>query len=271
MPDFGIDIKNEKQKCCKYQTNKITFFLFDYAHTASEKLKVFCFFFSKKNIAQVKLRGVATLRLIATPVSSVKKEEKMEKFRSRKMCLLLYPLEDKTHKKALEFIKLNYDYACITHNQDKNEQGETKKSHVHVILRFTNAKWNTAIAEELGIAPNYIEKCRDLEKALEYLIHYNDDTKHQYDIEEVQGNLKGELKKKLANDGKDENIKAYELMDYIENYEGYIDEMQFFKYACELGMFDVARRSSYILLRLIDKHNHVLASVEFSEHKKNNF
>ena len=45
----------------------------------------------------------------------------MEKYRSRKFCLLLYPLEDETHNKALEYIKLNYDYALIVHDKDKNE------------------------------------------------------------------------------------------------------------------------------------------------------
>ncbi|MCI8670913.1 MAG: hypothetical protein HFI36_02605 [Bacilli bacterium] len=194
----------------------------------------------------------------------------MEKFRSRKMCLLLYPLEDESHKKAVDFIKLNYDYALIEHNQDKTEEGELKKSHTHIVVSFSNAKWNTAVAEELGITDNYIEKCRDMEKALEYLIHYNDDTKHQYDIEEVQGNLKSKLKKILLNDGKDENQKAYELFDYIDNYDGYIDEMEFFKYACEIGMYDVARRSAYVILRMIDKHNTILSNIEFSE-RQNGF
>lgn len=182
----------------------------------------------------------------------------MEKIRSRKFCMLLYPKEDKTHKNAIEFIKRNYDYAMIEHNQDLNEDGEIKKEHTHVVVSFPNAKWNTAIAEELGITPNYIEKCRDMEKALEYLIHYNDDTKHQYDIEEVQGNLKAKLKKILLNDGKDENQKAFELFDYINNYPGYINEIEFFQYACSIGMYDVARRSSSFILRAIDNHNEYL-------------
>lgn len=187
----------------------------------------------------------------------------MEKFRSRKMCLLLYPEEDLTHKKALDFIKLNYDYALIVHNQDKDDNGDLKKAHTHIVISFPNAKWNTAIADELGITTNYIEKCRSLENALEYLIHYNDDTKHQYDIEEVQGNLKSKLRQVILNDGKDENVKAYELIDYIDNFNGPIDEVEFFKYACEIGMYDVARRSSYILLRIIDKHNHKWINVEY--------
>jgi len=171
------------------------------------------------------------------------------------MCMLLYPLEDNTHKKALEFIKLNYDYAMIEHNQDKNENGELKKSHVHIVIAFPNAKWNTSVAEELGITPNYIEKCRDMDKALEYLIHYNDNTKFQYDIDDVQGNLKNQLKKILLNDGKDENQKVLELFDYIENYPYMIEEIDFFKYAASIGMYDVVRRSSYLFIRVIDKHN----------------
>lgn len=169
--------------------------------------------------------------------------------------MLLYPGEDETHAKAIEFIKLNYDYALIEHDKDVNDQGEFKKTHTHVVVSFTNAKWNTALAEELNIPINYIEKCRSFDNALGYLIHYNDDTKYQYSIDEVQGNLKAKLVQILQNDGKDENQKALELITYIENRPGLIDEASFFKYACEIGMYDVARRSSYILLRIIDRHN----------------
>lgn len=169
--------------------------------------------------------------------------------------MLLYPLEDETHKKALEFIKLNYDYAMIDHDQDLNEQGELKKTHTHIVVSFSNAKWNSAVAEELGITINYIQKCRSLDNALEYLIHFNDNEKHQYSIDCVQGNLKIKLKQIMINDGKNENDKALELFGYIEKHKGLISEMDFFKYACSIGMYDVARRSAYILLRLIDKHN----------------
>lgn len=190
----------------------------------------------------------------------------MEKFRSRKFCILLYPEEDETHKKALEYIKLNYDYALIVHDKDKNEVGELKKSHTHVVIATANAKWNTALSEELGIGENYIEKCRAFDNALEYLIHYNDDTKEQYDISEVKGPLKTKLEKILANDGKDENQKAEELIDFIRTYPGTLDEYVFIKYCCSLGMWDVFRRASYVFIRLIDKHNqHIDYS---SENKK---
>lgn len=179
----------------------------------------------------------------------------MEKYRSRKFCLLLYPLEDETHKKAIEYIKLNYDYALIVHDKDIDEEGSLKKIHTHVVISCQNAKWNSALAEELGIAPNYLAKCRNFENALEYLIHYNDNDKYGYDIDDVQGNLASRLKQIILNDGKDENTKAYELIDYIENYEGYIDICEFSKYCCSVGMWDVYRRASYLFIRIIDKHN----------------
>lgn len=191
----------------------------------------------------------------------------MEKFRSRKMCLLLYPLEDESHKKAIEYIKLNYDYALIVHDKDEDENGVLKKSHTHVVVSFPSQRWNTAIAEDLGITPNYIERCRSFSNALEYLIHYCDDTKYQYDIEEVQGNLKSELKKILNNDGKDENIKAFELIEYIENYDGPLYLGDFYKYACEKGVYDVARRSAVIMNKIIEIHNHQWSQAEYYRDK----
>ena len=181
----------------------------------------------------------------------------MEKYRSRKHCLLLYPLEDETHKKAIEYIKLNFDYALIVHDKDYfNDTGEIKKAHTHVVLSCDNAKWNTALATELGISSNYIQQCRNYENALNYLIHYNDDTKYQYNINEVKGNLKQKLEKILNNDNKDENEKSIELVKYIENYNGVISISKFAIHTAEIGMWDVFRRASIIYLKLIEEHNY---------------
>lgn len=180
----------------------------------------------------------------------------MDKFRSRKMCLMLYPDEDITHKKALEHIKNNYDYAYIIHDKDFNEKGELKKSHIHLIVQFQNAKWNTSFAKDIGITSNYIQSIRNYENCLEYLIHYNDENKYQYDIEEVQGNLKKKLKQYLSNDGIDENEKSLSLIDYIESYDGYLSVSEFAKYTCFVGQWDVFRRASSIYLQIILDHNY---------------
>lgn len=183
----------------------------------------------------------------------------MKNYRSRKHCLLLYPNEDKSHKNALEYIKHNYDYAYIVHDKDlkqlDNDEFELKKQHVHVVISFSNAKWNTSIASELGIELNYIQECRNFDKALDYLIHFNDDTKYQYSIEEVHGNLKSKLEKIIRNENKDENEKSFELITYIENFKGTLTIKNFARYCAEIGMWDIFRRASVIYLEMIKEHN----------------
>ena len=102
---------------------------------------------------------------------------KMEKFRDRKLALLLYP-DDPSHVEAMEKIKTSYDYVAILHDKDYTEDGEIKKPHWHVVLRFGNATWNSAVAKDLGIEQNYTEKVRNMNNAILYLIHYNDSDKY---------------------------------------------------------------------------------------------
>lgn len=179
----------------------------------------------------------------------------MEKFRSRRFCLLLYTSEDDTHIKALDYIKNNYEnYAYIVHDKDINKDNELKKAHTHIVLEFNNARWSSSLAEELGITPNYIQNCKNFEKALDYLIHFNDDTKYQYDINEVKGSLKKQLIKQMNSFNKDENEIVKEIIEMINNSD-LIDISTFVKVMCDLGYYSYFRRSLSLFLRLIDIHN----------------
>jgi len=65
------------------------------------------------------------------------------KFRDRKFVAVLYP-EDPTHAEAIEKLKQGgYNFAAILHDKDVYEdgdhQGELKKPHWHIVLRFKNA------------------------------------------------------------------------------------------------------------------------------------
>ena len=179
----------------------------------------------------------------------------MEKFRSRRFCLLLYTSEDESHIKALDYIKNNYEnYAYIVHDKDTNKDNELKKAHTHIVLEFNNARWSSSLAEELGITPNYLQNCKNFEKALDYLIHFNDDTKYQYDISEVKGNLKKQLIKQMNSFNKDENEIVKEIIEMINNSD-LIDVSTFVKIMCDWGYYSYFRRSLGLFLRLIDNHN----------------
>lgn len=190
----------------------------------------------------------------------------MEKMRSKTFNLMLYPEEDKSHLKALEYIRANYDYAAICHDKDTFEEditindvlhkkGEIKKAHYHVVVKFKNAKWSTALANELEIAENYIEVAHDLKRSLLYLIHYYDEDKYQYSIEDVEGTLKRRLKETISNEGKTESEKVMDIFKEIDKCEFKIDFTIFVKHIAEIGYWDVLRRSSSLILRYLDLHN----------------
>lgn len=177
-----------------------------------------------------------------------------KKIRTRVFCLNLYP-EDITHLKAMEIISKSFEYAMITHDKDVDEDGVIKKEHCHFVIRFTNAKWNTAVAKDLGIELNYIQECRNIDNALMYLIHFNDKDKFQYDVDEVHGSLKTRLCELIQKHSKGESEKVCVLFDYIDNSLGLIRVKDFSRWCAANGYWDIYRRSSSIFLRVIDEHN----------------
>lgn len=180
----------------------------------------------------------------------------MEKFRDRKFCLLLYP-DCAEHVQALEKIKASYDYACILHDKDVLEDtGEVKKAHWHVVLiSGKNAIWSSALSKELGLDGNYIQQCRNIDRALEYLIHFNEEEKHQYSIEEVTGTLNSRLNQLINCTNKTESDKVSELIEFIESYQGYLTISVFSKHCASVGMWDVFRRAGTIFIKIIEEHN----------------
>lgn len=190
--------------------------------------------------------------------------------KSRTWNLILYPNEDDSHYKALEYIKENYiDYAYIVHNQDKNKFNELKKEHVHLTIQFHNARYRNAIAIELGISPNYMQKCISLENSLTYLIHYGIKDKYQYDIEEVQGNLKFKLIKILETIDISEEDKLSMIIDYIARYNAYLTFTSFTNYIITTPLLSVYKKYNYIINQIIIEHNIQYSTYSNLEKEKN--
>lgn len=179
----------------------------------------------------------------------------MEKFRARNFNLVLYD-EDETHKKAIEYIEKNCDYAKILHDRDVDEKtGEIKKPHYHIVIRFNNAKWNTSLAEDLGITENYIEESRSLKRSLLYLIHFYDEDKYQYNIDEVKGTLKKKLKSYIVNDDKEEYEKVEEIFCFIDEQDRKISKSYLMRYCTSIGYWDILRRCFAPICCYLEEHN----------------
>ena len=176
--------------------------------------------------------------------------------RSLNWNLVLYPNEDESHKNALEYIEKNYDYyAYINHDMDIDKNGDLKKEHTHVVIKFKNYRWKNAIAEELRIPANYLEKCNNLDSSLKYLIHFENQDKYQYDLSLVKGRLRERLNNLINHYDMTESEKYVELMDFIHRYPTYLTLHDFMKYVCSTPLFSVYRRNATSFHMLIKEHN----------------
>lgn len=189
----------------------------------------------------------------------------MGKYRSRVHMLLLYP-DNESHVNALDIISKSYDYAAITHDRDtwtaedekknaEHKAGELKKAHIHVVLRSRNAIWNSALCKELGIEDKFCEQAKNIDRALQYLIHYNDTDKTQYSIDSVSGSMVAKLRESINRDEKSEGEKVVELIEFIERQENYITVKSFANYCAANGYWSEFRRSASIFIKILEEHN----------------
>lgn len=200
---------------------------------------------------------------------------KKEKYRARVHMILLYP-DNEQHREALDKISKSYDYAGIIHDADtwtaddekenpEHKQGELKKEHIHIVLRTPNATWNTALCKELGIEEKFCEQAKNIDNALQYLIHYNDTDKTTYEIDDVFGSLRTKLIESINRVEKSEGEKVVELIQFIKEYDGRLSITEFAEYCAKNGYWAEFRRSGAIFCKIIDEHNRLYEDVAKSD------
>lgn len=183
-----------------------------------------------------------------------------ERFRDRKYCMVLYP-EDPTHLAVLELLNKGYSYIGILHDKDTWTEDDTddaallgtlKKPHYHIVLKFPQARWNTAVADELGIAPNYLQKCVSYQGSVCYLIHDGLPSKYQYAVEDCFGPLVKDLKKFMR--GVDEVSRVWEIVNFIENSD-WLEYSDLLKWCLKNDLYGDLRRMGQGAFTLICNHN----------------
>lgn len=178
----------------------------------------------------------------------------MENKKGRTFCAILYPNENKEHKRILEYISKNYDCAYINHNKDITEDGEVKKEHTHIIWRAgSNPRWKSAIVEELKIEEHLLDPCNK-EKMLRYLIHYDQENKHRYSVEEVKGSWKKELKKIIKKEESSTEQNMLQIIEYIYKNKK-TTYNQVIIWAIEQGIYETIRNNQYIIIKIIEERN----------------
>ena len=183
-----------------------------------------------------------------------------QKFRSRLFVAVLYP-DDPTHAECMQKLETNgYNFAAILHDKDAQEDGGIKKAHWHIIVRFKNAVWNTAVSKELGITSNYLEVCKDQDASLLYLVHHGKEEKFQYDLEEVFGPMRLKLATLLADT--DEGTRALNICQIIEDTPGPIGYTELLKKVVAAGLYADLRRMGQLAVGILREHNYEYTKLE---------
>lgn len=188
-------------------------------------------------------------------------EEKEEKRKDRKWRLLLYP-DDSSHVEAMSRLAQGgYKYIAIKHDKDKwsegesesHKAGELKKEHWHVVVKFPAARYNTAVAKELGIGVNYMRDCQDFDAGVLYLVHYNQKDKAEYEPEECFGTLVPHLMKLLEDDCED--VRVLQIVHLIDSSPGRCSYREILVKCCNNGLYGEFRRLGAGVKYLLDEHN----------------
>lgn len=153
--------------------------------------------------------------------------------------------------KVINYIEKNYKYyAYIEHDEDL----DNKKEHTHVLMHFDNKRYNTGIAKELNVPSNYIVNA-NLIPYLRYLIHFDDEDKKQYSVDEVKGPLQLRLKEIISTNKKTETEQVSYIISFISDYKGWLSITELSMFVLTNGTYSAFRRNYSFFKDLVLDHN----------------
>lgn len=174
------------------------------------------------------------------------------------------------YDKQLYNIITNFDTVYCVHDKDVYEEdvydtdmnllhkaGNPKYKHTHFLIKMKYSKTISAVAKIIECKESDIELIKNFNSALKYLIHYKDDNKFNYDVQEVKYNNEKLYKRfrELIYDDLEEDDKVVPLIDYIVNFNGLLDFEVFIRYVYTTRNWSVYRRNASTFIRLVDSHN----------------
>ncbi|MGN0532752.1 MAG: replication protein [Eubacterium sp.] len=174
---------------------------------------------------------------------------------------ILYPESaPKDWKEVLTFRGLPCAISPLHEFDLKNEEGEVKKAHHHIILcyagptTFNNVKRLTV--DELGqTIPKPIDNVRG---AYEYLTHKNNPEKYQYSDEEIQFLNGFDIKEIVEQSEKDKASIKMAILDDIDNLKilEYPALLRYYKSTEQYEKFNVASSNTILFNTVICSNRH---------------
>lgn len=152
------------------------------------------------------------------------------------------------------------EYAYILHDMDTDENGELKKPHYHWCGKRTSPTLLSTVANALGVEQNSIEFCKRWKSSLRYLVHADNQEKHQYSLDNLFANFDVET---IV--GKSETYKSRQIFEYIKENPS-ISYTQLTDWCFENNVWSEFRRSFSVWANLLRELNY-FSSLEEKEKK----
>lgn len=178
--------------------------------------------------------------------------------------------DNPNHKLALDFIIHNFEnYIYILHDRDIKDDGEIKKEHYHVILHFPNARTIKTLSKKLNVEENNFYIIKSFTGQLRYLIHYDDDEKTRYNVEEVKGTLFMLSKFKRSIKGsQDETADVSQIYEFI--FDNDISDLRILlDFVLDNNLYSSFRRNYYMFKDLLALNNRKV--VYYDKNKKSRY
>lgn len=181
----------------------------------------------------------------------MEEEKKNKRVVNRYFVAVLYP-DDPDYKNYMEFIIKHYmEVTYITHDRDIDENGEKKKTHTHILFKVgENAHHLSAVAKQIGIPQNYLQGCNK-DAMLAYLIHLYNPDKTRYNLNEVNGQLKEQLRKiiikQIPEEDRYEKLVMAILSGEIKN------TTQLMQYAIRYKLIEEIRKSQFLFCKMLEE------------------
>lgn len=178
------------------------------------------------------------------------KKNSFDKFRSRKFSILIYP-EWENYNEIIETIEKFDQYVYIKHIGESEE----KKEHLHCYIKFKNARYNTALANLLGIECRFVKKIENERDFIRYLLHKDNSEKRQYQFKDLKFSESiGDIVHKAYIEIKsDYDVEI--LIDYIRLSEDFITKHEIIDVAIRYNMLGDLKNYWWVLKELIEEHN----------------
>lgn len=105
---------------------------------------------------------------------------------------LIVPLEWENSKEIISFVETLPLYYYILHDKDIDVEGKLKKPHYHILIDFRSSRNLSTVVNYFShfenLQENSFERIISKKASIRYLVHLDDDLKHQYKIEEIVSN-----------------------------------------------------------------------------------